>query len=165
MSSNSRITADRAKADYLAMGPQRSVAKLVKLLGERGEDASGKTLEMWCAKYGWVRAAEEHDAQVAGEVSRRAIEAQAEQTWDAVQELTECVELAVGRIKRALPGLPVESVADAKGLADVMLALLKAAGELQRGETTATQAQAAVDEAAEGLNVIELWERRHAGND
>ena len=164
-----RIDRERARGDYLAMGPRRSLKKLAQRYNEG--DAKGGSLSslfLWSREDGWVERAREHDAQVAGGVSRRAIETQAEETWDAVKELMECVELAMGRLTEALPTLEVRDAAAAKALAETAAILLRLAGEIERSQAPGAQAQQEVDNAEDRMpdtDVIELRRRRHGDGD
>ena len=104
-----------------------------KLLGTRGEGVPGKTLEMWCTKYEWAARAKEHDAQVAGEVSRKAIEAQAEETWDAAKALMKTVKRSVTRLDARMAMVEVDDARAVKAMAEAIATLAKLAGELAAG--------------------------------
>ena len=159
MSSNSRITADRALADYVAMGPQRSLKKLAQHYTEaRTENGTVGNLRYWSRTRGWVRAAQEHDAQVAGEVSRKAIEAQAEATWDEAAELMDTARVASDRLKACLPSLEVADASAAKAMADVVATLAKLATELERGQATTAEARQGAGNSAE--IIYDLLEKR-----
>ncbi len=65
--------AQAALADYLALGPSRSLAKLCQKLG-KSEGYIGQ-LERWSSQYGWVARAKQHDAEVAQERQQKREEA------------------------------------------------------------------------------------------
>ena len=154
-----RIDRERARADYVAMGPGRSLKKLVQRYAEaRLENGTFNNLRYWSAKDGWVRAAQEHDAQVAGEVSRKAIEAQAEATWNAAAELMDGARVASDRLKACLPSLEVADASAAKAMADVVATLAKLATELERGQATTAEARQGAGDSAE--IIYDLLEKR-----
>jgi hypothetical protein len=169
MSNETRTTADRALADYLAMGRDRSLRKLAQRYTEaRTEHGTLGNLRYWSRTHGWADRAREHDAQVAGEVSTMAIEAQAEETWDAAKALMVSGRRVTETLDESLVNVRAQDPAGLKALAEVAAMLLKLAGDLERGQATGADAQQAVDEAEDrlsGAEVIELWRRRHSGGD
>ena len=162
MSSNSRITADRAVADYVAMGPQRSLKKLAQHYTEtRMENGTLGNLRYWSRTHGWVRAAEEHDAQVAGEVSRKAIEAQAQERWDAARAMGDLWQGIADKLLAAVAKTEVVDATAFRAMTAAMKEVAELTDKVAQGEATPAQAQEAADGAADRLNVIELWEHRH----
>ena len=153
-----RITRAQARADYIAMGTERSIAKLVRALEKDGIILKRRTVALWCSKYGWVAAAEEHDSQVAGEVSRKAIEAEAEATWDAAKDLMVIAEVGAKRLKACLAVCEGSDGPTAKALAEVVIALLKHAGEMTGQQPAAGETRLDVDQAAD--NIIDLLDAR-----
>ncbi len=159
MSNGTRITRDRALADYLAMGRERSLKKLAQRYAEaRTKSGTLGNLRYWSRTHGWVERAREHDAQVAGEVSRKAIEAQAEATWNASEELMDGARVASDRLKTCLPNLEVADASAAKAMADVVATLAKLATELERGQATTAEARQGAGNSAE--IIYDLLEKR-----
>lgn len=88
-----RIDHRQALADYLAMGPQRS---LVKLHQYYEATANGgpclQTLKNWSKKHGWQKAAARHDERVAAQIAERAERVAVEKGFDQVAAFAEIIE-------------------------------------------------------------------------
>ncbi len=155
-----KIDRIRARADYLAMGPGRAVVDLhTRYTADTNVRAPCvDAMRQWCAKDGWVAAAQEHDAQVSGELSRRAIDANVEATWNAAKELMETARVASDKLRESLPTLDVKDAAAAKALADVLVTVARLAGDMGRGETTPAEAQRDVGDKAK--IIYDLLEKR-----
>ncbi len=79
--SKKRIFADEAFAAYMALGPSRSLSRLLESYRAQTDivPPSISTLKRWSTRDAWQARAQEHDSAVQGETSKRAIERQAEQ--------------------------------------------------------------------------------------
>ena len=155
-----RIDRERARADYIALGPKRSVRKLAQRYAKAMPEIGGSlgNLKLWCKHDEWVVRAEEHDAQVAGEVSRKAIETQAEATWDAAKELMNIAEVGAKRLKACLAVCEAKDGPAAKTLAEVVIALIKHSSEMTGGQTAA--AADPTERHKVEAKIIELWNER-----
>lgn len=98
-----RIRHHQGLADYLAMGPDRSLQKLRELYETTMVKAPALvTIELWSRKHEWVRQAGEYDAKVAAEVRERTEEAAVEEGFDRTKALSEVAKLALAKATAAL---------------------------------------------------------------
>ncbi len=163
MSNGTRITRDRALADYLAMGRERSLKKLAQRYTEaRTENGTVGNLRYWSRTHGWVERAREHDAQVAGEVSRKAIEDEAQERWDEVKAMRELWESAAARLKEVVAQFPIEDAADFRTFTAAMKEIAELASKAPQGAATG-EAMQTVGASAE--IIYDLLERRRKERD
>ena len=153
-----KIDRARARADYLAMGPRRSLKKLHQRYNEASsETPSLRTLAEWSRADEWVAAAQEHDAQVAGEISRKLIEAETERRWDEIEAMRGLWESAAARLKEVMAQFPIEDAADFR----TFTAAMKEIAELASKVPQATAAGEPMQTAGDSAEVIyDLLERR-----
>ncbi len=95
------------------------------------------------------------------EVSRKAIEAQAQDTWDAVQAMADLWQGIAAKLLAAVTKMEVADAAAFRAMTAAMKEVAELTDKVAQGETTPAQAQEVADGVADRLNVIELWERRH----
>ena len=116
------ITEREARAAYIKMEGRRSALAVRERLGKGGRKTpSQTTFEKWCAKYGWVRLAKEHDEKVAIRAADKIAE------FAVAQVVTRAAEfdtLATESLKMAIKGLAEIDVkalkaADIRALAEV----------------------------------------------
>ena len=98
-----RIKHQRALADYLALGPDRSLEKLHRWYTENApKPPCNRSLKGWSTKYDWKAKAAAHDAKVAEKLAGMAEEAAIEDGWDRVSTLTEFAKLSLDKAMEAL---------------------------------------------------------------
>lgn len=116
-----RVKHHQGLADYLALGPDRSLQKLWELYKTTMVQAPALvTIELWSRKHEWVRQASEYDAKVAAEVLDRTEEAAVEEGFDRTKALLEVAELALTKATAALntDTLTADTPAEVKALID-----------------------------------------------
>ena len=132
--SNRRITRDQAMADYLAMGPKRSLAKLARRYSEaRAENGTLGNLSYWSRQHGWVERAREHDAQVRAETSRLSIEGQAHERWDLTSQLNAATLDLLGTIKGLTGKIKVTTLEEMATIVDMAVVLSQQALKIHQG--------------------------------
>ena len=77
-------------------------------------------------------------------MSRKAIEAQAEETWDAAKAPMKTAEVGAKRLKACLALVAVDDGPGAKALADAIIALIKHSGEMTGGRADIVEGPSAV---------------------
>ncbi len=103
-----RVKHDRGLADYLALGPDRSLEKLCRQYAETMlRPPALVTLKLWSAKHSWQAKAAQHDARVAQQIAKRAEEASVERGLDHVQALTAVADKA---LRKVIAGLDAEEI-------------------------------------------------------
>ena len=103
-----RIKHDRGLADYLALGPDRSLEKLHQQFTEYAPEAPClRSLKGWSTRYGWQAKAAQHDARVASQVAEKSEEAAVEQGVDHVKALHDVADKA---LRKVIDGLDAESI-------------------------------------------------------
>ncbi len=159
-----RIDRERARADYVAMGPGRSLKKLAQRYAEaRLENGTFNNLRYWSAKDGWVRAAQEHDAQVAGEVSRKSIEADAQKRWDAMQAMEGLWEDIAAKLKTAVAEIPIEDVADFRAFTGAMKEVAELASKAPQDAAAGEPMQNVGDSAEIIYDLLEKRRKERKG--
>ena len=103
-----RIKHQQGLADFLRLGPDRSLEKLYFWYTENvPKPPAISTLKIWSTRYGWQAKAAAHDARVASRVAEKAEKAAVEETWDQVKALT---VVARKTLQKVVDGLEGESI-------------------------------------------------------
>ena len=67
-----RIDHQQGLADYLAMGPERSLRKIRRWYCDNtARPPALVTIEKWSSRHGWVRKARDHDARVGSKLAQK----------------------------------------------------------------------------------------------
>ncbi len=102
------IYADEAFAAYMALGPSRSLTRLLDRY--RSETVvvppASSTLKRWSSRDEWQARAREHDSAVQGEASKRAIEREADQRVEVSQVVEDTSRDVLGRMREQIAKLP-----------------------------------------------------------
>ncbi len=129
-----RVDPDTALAAYLAMGQGRSLAKLARQYCEAStKNGSIGNLQYWSRKFAWAERAKEHDAQVAGRTSEKAIETQASERASVFDAMQSEVRHILGKLHDNLQRVSVKTIEDLERLADVAIKLSAHSLDIQRG--------------------------------
>jgi hypothetical protein len=158
------ITPQRALADYVALGGERSLRRLVQHYKEIGmkNPPSFATVALWSSRFGWDRKAREHDEFVGAALLLRLRDEAVQREFDRVSALVRvaqhCLEVA------AVIDIDESSAtaADIKALTTCAIDAIKMVEVLTGGvsERTATTTGIA-DEARQLLRQLE--QRRRGG--
>ncbi len=117
------------------MGQGRSLAKLARQYCEASvKNGSIGNLQYWSRKYAWAERAKEHDAQVAGRASEKAIEAQATDRASVFDGIQDAVHELLAKLHDALKRVTVKTVEDLDRLAEVIIKLSVHGLDIQRGK-------------------------------
>ncbi len=149
-----RIKHQRALADYLALGPGRSIEKLHRRYIENApKPPCLRSLKGWSTRYGWKAKAVEYDERVATQVAERAETAAVEQGFDHVKALTKVADKA---LRKVIAGLDAEEIeaGDAYQMAALVnsaLGAIKGVQLLTGGATERFGAEAVKDHAPEWM--------------
>ncbi len=134
-----KVTAEQAFADYLAMQP-RSLIKLFQRYAETVPDGPPlATLKYWSKKHEWQQKIAEHEAQVEHQLRGKAAKAQANERWNAAQDLHKVAELGTKRLIDKIANIELKSGADAKAMADAVVTLIGKADVLEGGVSNRTE--------------------------
>ncbi len=129
-----RVDPDTALAAYLAMGQGRSLAKLARQYCEASaKNGSIGNLQYWSRKFAWAERAKEHDAQVAGRTSEKAIEALASERASVFDVMQTEVRDILAKLHDNLKRVSVKTIEDLERLADVAIKLSAHSLDIQRG--------------------------------
>ena len=124
--------AEEALAIYLAMGPSRSLAKLIRTRAEDGPEKpwSISTLKDWSRLFRWQEKAAAHDAEVAGRVREKAAEAEVDEQVSAIEGLRHGITMLSRALQDAVGGaeVAIHSPQDARA---VVSAVVEASRHLQ----------------------------------
>jgi len=103
--SKKRICADEAFAAYAALGPARSLTRLLKRYrSETGVvPPASSTLKRWSSRDEWTARAREHDLAVQAATSEKAIEHEAEQRVEISTVVEDAYRDVLGRMRQLLP--------------------------------------------------------------
>ena len=106
--SKKRICADEAFAAYAALGPARSLTRLLKRYrSETGVvPPASSTLKRWSSRDEWQSRAREYDSAVQGETNKLAIEREAEQRVEVSLVLEDTYRDVLGHVRGHLAKLP-----------------------------------------------------------
>ncbi len=106
--SKKRICAYEAFAAYAALGPARSLTRLLKRYrSETGVvPPASSTLKRWSSRDEWQSRAREHDSAVQGETSKRAIEREADERVEVSLVLEDTYRDVLGRMREQIAKLP-----------------------------------------------------------
>ncbi len=134
MTSSNTIQPDTAFAIYYAMGPKRSLAKLVGAIGvELGLTVGLKTLERWSSLHGWQsRIAEIEQERAALQVAKYIEEAPSitAKALNALDTTISLVDRLLSQAKLA-EHLEIKSLSDFKIVIDLLINATKMAEVLQ----------------------------------
>ena len=123
-----RVKHQQGLAQYIALGPDRSLEKLHRWCTKNAPKAPGvRTLKGWSTKYGWKAKAAAHDAKVAGRLADKVEEAAVEDGWDRVSTLTDFARLSLDKAMEALQGgsLKAETAYELQALLNSAVTALK----------------------------------------
>ena len=138
MSKRCKPGQDEALIEYLALGQSRSLSKLHKHLHFKPKKWSAppgvERLKKWSAKFGWRIRAEEHDAQVAGRTSEKAIEREAGDRASVFDGIQDAVLDLLAKLHDELKRVTIKTVEDLDRLADVIISLSVHGLDIQRGK-------------------------------
>ena len=103
-----RICADVAFAAYMTLGPARS---LTRLLDQYRSDTgivppSISSLKRWSVDHEWQARAREHDIQVQGATSKRAIEREADERVEVSLVVEDAYRDVLKRVRQHLAKMP-----------------------------------------------------------
>ncbi len=132
--SKKRICADEALAAYMALGPSRSLSRLLdQYRAQTGVvPPASSTLKRWSTRDEWQARAREHDLAVQGAASKRAIEHEADQRVEVSLIVEDAYRDVLERVRQLLPQTSGDGI---------IMELVSAAGllhgqlmEIQRGK-------------------------------
>ncbi len=132
--SKKQICADEAFAAYAALGPARSLTRLLKRYrSETGVvPPASSTLKRWSSRDEWQARAREYDSAVQGETNKLAIEREAEQRVEISTVVEDAYRDMLERVRQLLPEINGDGA---------IMELVSAAGllhgqlmEIQRGK-------------------------------
>jgi hypothetical protein len=111
------ITREKARLDYLAMGSDRSLAKLHQNYANSGlNPPSLSSLKAWSGQEGWQGMTAAYDEQVAQKVRvelvQRVAENEVETVLNAQDRLSHCVELGITKALQSLEQFQPSSLGD-----------------------------------------------------
>ena len=103
--SKKRICADEAFAAYMALGPSRSLSRLLESYRAQTDivPPAISTLKLWSARDAWQARAREYDGAVQGETNKLAIEREAEQRVEVSLVVEDAYRDVLGRMRQLLP--------------------------------------------------------------
>lgn len=133
-----RIDHQQGLADYLAMGPERSLRKLRRRYCKTmARPPALVTIEKWSSRYEWVRKAQEHDARVGSRLVEKAEEVAVKDGWDRIQALSDVARAALEKATVALErdDLNASTPAEVRALCEAAVSALRQAELLQGGAT------------------------------
>ena len=98
-----KIKHDKGLADYLKMGPDRSLKRLwTRYCDTMAAPPALVTIESWSQHFAWVAKAKAFDERLATHLQERVADAALDETWNHVKNLT---ALAQKSVQKALDGL------------------------------------------------------------
>ena len=120
--------AEAALAAYLALGPGRSLPKLVRHYAktEPGKPLSISTAKVWCKKFHWVEKAAAHDADIAAQVQVQATKAQVVERVSALDGINKAIALCVGILEDVATGVREIKVLTPQDLRSIIVSLAEA---------------------------------------
>lgn len=131
-----RVCSDEAFAAYMALGPSRSLTRLLKRYrSETGVVPPAlSTLKRWSRSEEWQVRAREHDIQVQGETSEKTIEIQASERASVFEGLEDTVQDLLTLLRSTMHDVTIETVEHLKDLSGVIVELSAHGLDLQRGK-------------------------------
>ncbi len=131
-----RIHADEALARFVTLGPSRTLPRLREwYCREAGVIPPAlSTLKRWSRADAWQDRAKEHDAQVAGRTSEKAIEAQASDRASVFELIQDAVRELLAKLHDALKRVTIETVEDLDRLAEIIIKLSAHGLDIQCGK-------------------------------
>jgi hypothetical protein len=140
MTRRDRPTPEEAFADYLALGPERSIAKLCELYADTcASPPALRTLKNWSAEGAWRHRVVEHAAQVGALVQSMAAESGSQAHLDMARSLHAAGNQMIAKIVAMVEGIQGGDVAQANVITDIALKLSKHALEIERGRPPSTE--------------------------
>lgn len=133
-----RITEHEARAAYLAMGPDRSLAKLRRGLGGPGVAPSLTTFETWSKKFGWRALAQAHDERVSAKAMAKIETAQVADRVSMVQALEDFSATALLKARELIAG--AKTIGHIEVLVDRAIDALKQQAVMTGGVSDRTMA-------------------------
>ncbi len=91
-------------------------------------------MKRWSRSDEWTARAREHDIQVQGETSKRAIEREAADRASVFDSIQDVVHELLAKLRNQLDRIAIESVADLDRLADLIIKLSAHGLDIQRGK-------------------------------
>ncbi len=132
--SKKRIYVDEAFAAYMALGPSRSLSRLLESYRAQTDivPPSISTLKLWSTRDEWQARAREHDLAVQAATSEKAIERQAEECVEVSLVVEDAYRDMLAQVRQLLPQTSGDGI---------IMELVTAAGllhgqlmEIQRGK-------------------------------
>jgi hypothetical protein len=120
-------THQAALAEYLALGADRSLAKLHRGYGTDGVENAPclKTLANWSKRYRWQAAVTEHDEYVGAALLLRLRETAVQQQYDHVSELHNLAQLCLDTALETATNLRPMTASDLRILATIAIDAIK----------------------------------------
>ena len=133
--------AEAALAAYLALGPGRSLPKLVRHYAktEPGKPLSISTAKVWCKKFHWVEKAAAHDADIAAQVQAQATKAQVTERVSALDGIDMAIGLCVRLLEEVATGQRKIEVLTPQDVRAVITSLAEASKHKELLEGRATE--------------------------
>ncbi len=134
--SRRRIGPDEALVVYLSMCQGRSLNGLHRRYRtETGViPPAPATLRRWSTKFGWQDRAREHDAQVAGRTSAKAIETQASDRATVFDHVQDALHELLAKLHEQVKRVKIKTVEDLDSLAGIIIKLSAHGLDIQRGK-------------------------------
>ena len=93
-----RVKHDRGLADYLKMGPDRSLKRLwTRYCETMATPPALVTIESWSQRFAWVAKAKAFDERLAARLQEKAADTVLEETWDQVSALKDLARKALDK--------------------------------------------------------------------
>ena len=133
--------AEKALQIYLALGPGRSLAKLVRHCAdnEPGKPLSISTAKFWSKRFDWMDKAEKHDTDIAAQVRAQATKAQVVKRVDALDGIDKAIALCVRTIEEVATGVRQIEVLTPQDLRCIIVSLAEASKHKELLEGRATE--------------------------
>lgn len=134
--SKKRICADEALAAYMALGPSRSLSRLLdQYRAQTGVAPPAiSTLKLWSTRDEWQARAREHDGAVQGEASKRTIERQAGERASVFESIQDTLLAVLRVLRKSVDEVKLKSIADLEVLTKIIVALSAHGLEIERGK-------------------------------
>ena len=125
-----RVKHEQGLADYLKMGPDRSLKKLwTRYCDTMVAPPALVTIESWSQRFAWVAKAQAFDERLAARLQEKVADASLEETWDRVKDLTALAKRLVDKAFEGLEGdtLKATTPYDVAALTNTAMGVIKAA--------------------------------------
>lgn len=143
-----------ALTHFLALGPNRTLAKLAKMLAEEmpGIDVPPKLdcLKRWSTKHNWVEEAERHDRNLLSKAKEKLLEEQVSQRIEWSKEFAKTGAQVLERVRGEAAKIEVKTTQDLATLANVAVICAREADALEgvKPQEIPAQAEAPADNVA-----------------